>query len=384
MGIDISKIKDLNSAVRDKAKSENSWLKAILIKEIVLFKPRLSDSKKEAFFSELNTLLTSGIDMKTALEIICEEFSKKKERVIFDKIRERVINGENLSKSIKESNMFTPYEYFSLKIAEETGRITEILQELSTFLIRKIKQRRQVTSALSYPVLVMITAVTSVVFMLIYIVPMFQDVYKRFNGEMPAVTKFVISLSGFISDYLWVLLLMILFVFISSKVFGNNNWYKEVKGKITLGFPMIGTVTRKVYLARFCQAMSFLLTSRIPMLKSLEMVRDMIGFYPMEQALLKIESDVMSGKSLNESMKQFPIFDKRFISLVKVGEEANKLDEIFIKMNRQYAEDVEHKLAVLSSLLEPVLIIFVGGIVGFILISMYMPLFSISTGIYGL
>ena len=381
MGIDIRNI-EKKTKVSDKNKT--GGLKDILSRDIILFKSGFKDNKKEEFFSELNTLLSSGIDLKTALEIICDEHSGKKDKVIYEVIKEKVINGENLSKAIKESGKFTPYEYFSLKIAEETGRVSEILSELSEFLNRKIKQKRQLTSALSYPVIVLTTAVIAVVFMLKYIVPLFQDVYKRFNGEMPGITKFVIGISDFISGYLWFFLMFVVLLFILSKIFRDNNWYKDKAGVLKLSFPLIGTITRKVYLARFCQSMSFLLTSRVPMLKSLELVRQMIGFYPMEKAILTIEKDVLAGKSLNESMKQFKIFDNRFIALLKVGEEANKLDEIFSKMNNQYAEDVEYRLSVLSNMLEPVLIIFVGGIVGFILISMYLPLFSLSTGIYGM
>ncbi|OFX26851.1 MAG: hypothetical protein A2033_08155 [Bacteroidetes bacterium GWA2_31_9] len=128
--------------------------------------------------------------------------------------------------------------------------------------------------------------------------------------------------------------------------------------------------------------MALLIASRTPMLRAIQLVRNMIGFYPFEKALDIIDSDIMSGKSLHESMKKFSIFDNRTISLVKVAEEVNQLDTIFERLNKQYSDELEHRIGMMSSLLEPAMIIFVGVLVGVILVAMYLPLFQLSTSIY--
>ena len=137
-----------------------------------------------------------------------------------------------------------------------------------------------------------------------------------------------------------------------------------------------------IYFERFSQSLALLISSKTPLLNAIQLVKNMIVFYPYVKALNVIEKDIMQGMQLNESMSKFPLFDKRVISLIKVAEEVNQLDTIFQKLSKQYSEELEHKLSILSSLLEPVLIIFVGLIVGIILIAMYLPMFQLSTSIY--
>lgn len=371
-----------NKEERSKNSSSYSKFTNILNKDIQLSGNKLKDKKKERFYSDLYTLLSSGIDIKTAMELIIEEQKRKADIKMWNDIQKRVIEGSGLSDAIQQSGRFSDYEYYSLKIGEESGRLNEIMRELSSFFNKKIKQKRQLVSAFSYPIMVLFTAVFVMIFMMNFIVPMFVDVYKRFNGELPGITKFVIKLSEFISGntYYFLLFIVVLFVFYLTQK--NKKWLRKSRSFILLRLPIFGKVIKKIYIARFCHAMALLTASRTPMLRAIELVKKMIGFYPLEQALFIVEQDIVNGKSLHHSLKSFNIFDGRFLSLVKVGEEVNQLDIIFDKLNKQYADDLEHEISIMSGLLEPILIIFVGLLVGFILIAMYLPLFQLSTSVY--
>lgn len=371
-----------NKEERSKNSSSYSKFTNILNKDIQLSGNKLKDKKKERFYSDLYTLLSSGIDIKTAMELIIEEQKRKADIKMWNDIQKRVIEGSGLSDAIQQSGRFSDYEYYSLKIGEESGRLNEIMRELSSFFNKKIKQKRQLVSAFSYPIMVLFTAVFVMIFMMNFIVPMFVDVYKRFNGELPGITKFVIKLSEFISGntYYFLLFIVVLFVFYLTQK--NKKWLRKSRSFIMLRLPIFGKVIKKIYIARFCHAMALLTASRTPMLRAIELVKKMIGFYPLEQALFIVEQDIVNGKSLHHSLKSFNIFDGRFLSLVKVGEEVNQLDIIFDKLNKQYADDLEHEISIMSGLLEPILIIFVGLLVGFILIAMYLPLFQLSTSVY--
>jgi type IV pilus assembly protein PilC len=168
---------------------------------------------------------------------------------------------------------------------------------------------------------------------------------------------------------------------VTSLLVRKNPQFRRITSQLMLGTPTIGKIVNKVYMARFCQNMALLLGSKTPLLKSLGMVRNMIGFYPYEKALETIESDVLHGMLLNQSMQKFKFFDKRLLALTRVAEEVNQLDNIFGKLSVQYSEELEHEINIIGNILEPALIIFVGALVAIILISMYLPLFQLSSSI---
>jgi len=377
-------LKQLQKQNKDKSSNGAGYKEFFdfLNRDIALGKKGLKDQKKEQFYSELNILLTSGTDVRTALEIIVAEQTKKKEKEIFQKLMNKVLEGISLSEAMQESGQFTAYEYYSIKIGEESGKLNEVLKDLTIYFTKKIKQKKQFTSALTYPVLVLVTAVIAVVFMLNFIVPMFVDVFKRFKGDLPALTKFVVKLSNVFSEYIGLVLLIIISIAIFLYLIHKKNWYLNFSSKMLLKTPVIGELTRKIYLARFCQSMALLIGSKTPMLKAIQLIKNMITFYPYQHALTTIENEILHGKPLYKSMEQFPIFDKRTVSLTKVAEEINQLDVVFAKLNDQYSEELEHRIGMLSSVLEPIMIIFVGILVGVILIAMYMPMFQMGTSMY--
>lgn len=381
MAIELSQLKEK----REKRKGKSSFYENIikLLNTDISFKSsKLSDKKKERFYAELQILLSSGIDIKSAFDIIVDEQTKKQDKELFSTISNKVLKGVSVSKALEESKMFSPYEYYSLQIGEESGEINRVLEELAQYFAKRIKQKRQLTNAFSYPVLVLITALAAVFFMMNYMVPMFVDVFSRFHGELPALTKFIVQLSAFTNKYFIVFVLIIIGLFVVRFIVKKHEWYRKLAGIIILRLPFWGNITKMIYFERMAQSMALLISSRTPLLNAVHLVRNMIVFYPYVKALEVIEHDIMKGKHLYESMAKFSLFDKRVISLIKVAEEVNQLDTIFEKLSKQYSEELEYKLSVLSSLLEPFLIIFVGLIVGIILIAMYLPMFQLSTSIY--
>jgi type IV pilus assembly protein PilC len=382
MAIDIRKLKTLEKPV-NLGTSSTSGMKMFefLNRDIHLFNTGLNDKKKEGFYSELSILLSSGIDIRTSLEIIVEEQTNTAQKELFTGIYDRVIGGQSLSEALFQTEKFTLYEYYSLKIGEESGKIREVLTELTLYFSKRIKQRRQLTSALTYPVMVIFTALLAVFFMLKFIVPMFTEVFKRFQGELPPLTRFVISMSGSFSRYAGIFIAIVLLTIFLAWLFRKKPWYRKYTTGLLLKTPLMGMIINKIYLARFCQSMALLLGSKTPMLRAIQLVRDMIGFYPFEQALHTIENDVLHGKLLNQSMQQFPVFDKRILALTRVAEEVNQLDKVYANLNTQYSQELEHQIGIIGNILEPAMIVIVGLLVAVILISMYLPLFQLSTSI---
>lgn len=215
--------------------------------------------------------------------------------------------------------------------------------------------------------------------MLRMVVPMFEDIFNQNGVELPAITRMVINASEFIKNYGWLVILSIGTLIALRKTFSNKPWFKERKDKLLLKLPYIGNFISTVYLAQFTQAVALLAASKVPMLSSIQMVRKMIDFYLLNEALGKVEQGVLAGTSLNGSMAGSKIFDNKMISLVKVAEETNQTEYIFERLNQQYAIEVQQKSKLLSTLLEPMIIIVIGIFVGVILVSMYLPMFKLSS-----
>jgi type IV pilus assembly protein PilC len=380
-GIDIRKLNTSNN-IKDKAGNEGKNIFAFLEKDIVLFKSELSDKKKERFYSELKILFAAGVDLKTALDLLVEEQTKKADIQLFQSIKQNVIEGASLSEAIVNTKKFSAYEYYTIQIGEETGHLSEVLNDLSAYFSGKITQKRQVVNALSYPVLVLCTALGAIFFMLKYVVPMFADVFKRFNSDLPSLTKFIIKLSGAFSHYTFYPFLALCALLIFGYSQRKKIWYKHYSSSVILRVPVLGEIISKVYLERFCRSMNLLITSKTQLINAIGLSAKMIDFYPIATSLEIVKQDIMKGVSLHEALAKYKIYNKRMISLIRVAEEVNQLDVIFGKLSQQYSDEIKHSTSVISSLLEPLMIVFLGLLVAVILVAMYLPLFRLGSAIH--
>ncbi|MCJ8212029.1 type II secretion system F family protein [Mucilaginibacter sp. RS28] len=350
----------------------------ILNKDISFGSKELSDKKKEHLYLELGSLLEAGINLKSSLELITADQQKPKDKVLFKTILDDVLGGATLSIALQKSNRFSLYEIYSLQIGEETGKLNDILNDLAKYYQNKIKQRRKIIGALTYPCIVMATSFGAVFFMLKFIVPMFGDIFKRFGGQLPWITQKIIGVSEALENNFYAGAIVVLLLVVAVYVFKKTPRYQQFTSQLVLRLPVVGGLVQKIYLARFCNSMRLLINARLPLLKAIALIRQMIAYYPIESSLKQVEEDIMKGKTLHESLKQFSIYPPKMVQLVKVGEETNQLDYFFLKIAEQYVDEIEYKTSTLSSMMEPLIVIFLGLIVGIILISMYLPLFQMS------
>lgn len=370
----------LDNIPKKKESKESSFdINDLLKKEITIFGASFSNKKKEAFYIELSVLLKAGLELKDSLDLIGTEQKKETDQQLFSTIIKDLIDGRNFSEAIKKHNHFSDYEYYSIQIGEKTGTLQKVVEELGNFYKRKNEQRRIIVGALSYPIVVLTTALLAVFFMLRMVVPMFADIFKQNKVELPWITQKIVALSNSLEDnYIWFFIFLIcLFVFIS--IFKNKIWYKKISTKILLKIPFVGDFVRKIRIAQFTQAISLLVSAKVPLLNGIQLTRKMIAFYPLQIALEKVEDDILQGKSLYQSISNQSIFDKKMASLIKVAEETNQNEAIFNRLTYQYNEEIQYKSKMISATIEPILILVLGGVVAVILIGMYLPMFKLST-----
>lgn len=382
MAIDLSKIqtekrKTLASTYNRSLTDEGFW------KRDISFGNLLTSSVKEAFYSELVILLTAGLDLKSSLDIIISEQKRVKIKSVFAEMVNKIVAGSTLSEAMMSFKEFTVYEYFSVKIGEESGRLLDVFEELSNYYQKKMKQRKQMVNAFSYPLLILATAIAAVFFMMNFIVPLFADAFLRFNSELPKLTLMVIGLSESLRSYWLFLPFLIVVGYISFLFAKRKTWYRRLISRVIFRVPLVGSLLHNIYLARFCQAMALMTGARTPLVQALDLVKQMMGLYKFEIALERIQVDIHQGQTLHEAMTRFPVFESRLVALVRVGEDTNSLDVVFKRLYDQYSEESDHKTALLSAMLEPLMIILIGGLVAVILIAMYLPMFKLSTSLMG-
>jgi type IV pilus assembly protein PilC len=340
-----------------------------------------SAKQREGLYQELGMLLSAGLDIKTALDLQVAQHRPPLQTTLAQ-LRDAVVGGSTVSTALQQSGQFSAYEYYSVQIGEETGRLATILQELARYYTRQIKQRRQLVQALAYPVMVLGTAVGAVLFMLRFIVPMFADVFKRFGGELPPLTRAIVGLAALVREQALPTLGVLIGLALLIRWLLRRPAARYALSRALLWLPVLGPLLRGVYLGRLCGSLALLTGAHVPLLQALALARQMLSFAPLVQALGVIEERVLGGASLHTSLAEFSyLFDARLVALVKVGEEVNKLDYFFTLLSQQYGEEVDHRAALLSTALEPVIILFLGLVVGLILVGMYLPIFQISNSI---
>ena len=368
----------LKNIQKQKRKMASFDIDSILKKEIS-FGASFSNKKKESFYTELYVLLNAGLTLKDALVLLGEEQKKEKDQTLISQIVTDLIAGKNFSEAIEELKEFSSYEYHSLKIGEQTGTLQKVAQELGVFYKRKNEQRRIILSALSYPIVVLCTAFLAILFMLQFVVPMFADIFKQNKVELPWITQKIMVASRLFQEYWGIIIIFIIAIIVLKQILKNKIWYQKYTSQFLLKLPLIGEFIRKVKIAQFTQAITLLTGAKVPLLNGIQLTKKMIGYYPLEMALEKVENDILQGKSLHQSMGEYKIFDKKMVSLIKVADETNQNETIFKRLTEQYNQEIEYKSKMISATIEPFIILILGVIVATILIAMYLPMFKLST-----
>lgn len=338
----------------------------------------LNDKAKEHFYNEFSSLMDAGLDIQRSLEIIIDEQDKKKRKELFETIKKNLISGSSLASAMENSGVFSTYEYQSVRIGEESGRLNQVLIYLGKYFEDKVKLRKHLIGVFTYPAFVLLVTIGVLYFMLNTVVPMFQEVFQQFGKELPYLTQKIIMVSENFSSVMLIIFIILVGVIALHWSQRKEIWYRKLTGTIILRLPLFGNLFRKIYLARFTQSMELLIVSRTPLVKSLELVSEMINFYPIEEALSTTKAEILKGNSLHSGLQKYKIFDKRFISLIKIAEEINQLEKTFNRMTKQLNDDIDHQTKVLGTLIEPFIIIIIGGIVGLIMVAMYLPMFNMT------
>jgi type IV pilus assembly protein PilC len=328
---------------------------------------------------QLSTMVSSGMSLLRALYVLEDQASSDKLRETLVGVRKDVEAGISLSDALSKHPETFNELYVAMVAAGETGGILEqTLKRVADQLEKDEELRRQVKSAMVYPSLIGGFALLVLVALVAFLVPVFAGVFKDFGGELPAITQFTVGLSEFITGK-WYLAIAIAW----GSVFSFRKWKATEKGRaqwdaFKLKVPWkIGDIVQKVCIARFSRTFSALVGAGVPMLEAIEIVGRTAGNKVIEKAMVDVRASVTKGGTISTPMRAAPVFPTMVTQMIGVGEETGALDAMMNKIADFYESEVEAAVKALTSILEPIMIVVVGAIVGFIIIAMYMPMFEV-------
>ena len=329
---------------------------------------------------QLSTMVSSGMSLLRALYVIEEQTENDKLRESWTEVRRDVEAGLSFSDALgKHPDVFNDL-YVAMVAAGESGGILEsTLERVADQLEKDAALRRMIKAAMVYPILIMTFAFTVLIALVAFLVPVFEKIFKDFGGQLPAITKVTVWMSHMVTGRWYVLIAVAVGI-----VTAFREWKKSERGRVQwdvlkLKFPLkIGDIVQKVALARFSRTFSGLIAAGVPMLEAIEITGKTSGNCVVERAMGDVRASVKKGGTLSAPMRQVPeAFPAMVVQMIAVGEETGALETMLTKVADFYEEQVNAAIKALTSILEPVMILFVGAIVGFIVIAMYMPLFKV-------
>jgi type IV pilus assembly protein PilC len=332
---------------------------------------------------QLSTMISSGLSLLRALSVLEVQTENPRLKAAVVGVRQDIESGKSLSAALeRHPKIFSPL-YISMVRAGETGGFLEdVLVRVSDHLDAQARLRRQVRSAMVYPAVVISVAIGVLTAMLMFIIPVFANVFKQFDAKLPALTQFLMSVSNTLRGQWYLVILGVLAV-----VFGFRHWKSSRSGRpvwdrAKLKAPLrIGSIVHKIALARWARTLASLVTAGVPMLEAIDVTGQTAGNTLVERAMTSVRASVQGGGSIAAALAKESVFPALITNMVRVGEETGALDSTLAKVAEFYEEQVEAAVKALTSILEPAMILIVGGIVGFMVIAMYLPMFDVYNAI---
>jgi type IV pilus assembly protein PilC len=331
------------------------------------------------FSRQFAAMVSAGVAMLRTLIIIVEQCKNKKLRSVLDDVRTSVEGGLSLSDALaKHPQVFDKLYVSMVRAGEAGGILSEVLKRLADFLEARQKLESKVRSAMIYPTVVLIVALVVFWAMLTFVLPIFQGLFRNVGGDLPAYTQFLI----FLSECMRSIWMGVFAIVVGLVIYGVRRYYKTDVGRyqidnLVLQMPVLGELTRKVAVARFSRTFGTLIRAGVPMLAALDVVKDTAGNAVVAKAIERVYNEVRQGGSISKPMSKTSVFPPMVVQLVAVGEETGKLDDMLSKVADFYDMEVENAVEAATSLLEPIMVVGIGGIVGSVVVGMYLPIFTV-------
>lgn len=346
------------------------------------FKKKATTKDISILCRQLYTMIDAGVSINNALNILANNTSNKKLKKVIYSIEDDVKKGEMLSEAMKKHKRVFPALLIAMiESGEISGNLDTMLLRMSIHYEKETKLNNKIKSAMTYPAVLSMVAVGSVIFIMTFVMPTFIEMFEVEGVKLPLSTKILLAISGFLSNHLLVALLFLVIIFVAFSYYMKSDHGVYTISLLKLKAPVIGKLNKKIIVSRFARTLSTLAVSGVSLIQGLPLVAEIIGNKVVEDALMKVREEVAKGESLSDPIKESGIFPEMLSSMITIGEEAGQLDDILNKTADFYDEEVEQAIQTTTALIEPILIVGMSIVIGFIIISILLPMFDMYTKI---
>ncbi len=333
---------------------------------------------------QLSTLIDAGLPLLRCINVLIAQLKPSKLRDILREISSDIQSGSTFAEALaKHPKQFDRLFVNMVRAGEVGGMLETVLQRLAIFMERRQALKRRVRGALIYPIAVIVIACSIVAFLLVRVVPVFAEIFEEFGGELPAPTRVLISAGDFMMYQWWLIIVILCWSVIGLKLLMKSKQVKRVFDRVILKVPLIGDLITKVSVARFARTLGTLVTSGVPILQALKITRETIGNEVVQNAVDAVHDSVQDGGTIAAPLDESKVFPAMVVNMIDVGEETGALDSMLMKVADIYDAEVEAAVDAMLALLEPMIIIVLGGIIGFIVVALYLPIFTLGDQISG-
>ncbi len=355
-----------------------------LFENIAFFQPKVSTKDVVIFTRQFATMIDAGLPLVQCLEILASQQENKTFKKVLTDVKTSVEGGSTFAEGLKAHPEVFDDLFVNLVHAGEMGGILDtILRRLAVFLEKSESLKRKVKGAMVYPGVVITIALSVVAVLLLFVIPVFKEMFEGAGEKLPGPTVLVMALSDGLQKYIVHIIISLVVLFIAFKKFKNSERGGEILDRIALKSPVIGPLLKKVAVARFCSTLGTMISSGVAILDALEITAKTAGNVVIEKAIMNTRSAIAEGRSIAEPLLETGVFPGMVVRMIAVGEATGALDAMLAKIAEFYDEEVDAAVEALTQLMEPVMIVFLGGVCGGMVIAMYLPVFSMAGVISG-
>jgi len=350
-----------------------------LFENVAFLQPSVTQRDVILFCRQFSTMIDAGLPIIQCMDILHAQQENATFKKMLKNIKEQVESGATLADSLKKYPQQFDDLFVNMVSAGEAGGILDtILRRLSAYMEKAAKLKSQVKGAMTYPIVTMIIAVAVVAVILVFVIPVFQEMFADMGGALPPITQVVVAMSEFVKSKIhWIVIGIIIFIFAFKKYYKTEKGRKMVDATM-LKLPVFGLLIRKVAVAKFTRTMGTMLSSGVAILEALDIVAKTSGNKTVEQAIYTVRSGIAEGRTMADPLAESGVFPAMVCQMISVGESTGALDAMLEKIADFYEEEVDQAVDNLTSLIEPFMLVFLGVVIGTLVVAMYMPIFKMA------
>ncbi len=353
-----------------------------LFENVSFMQPKVTRKDVVIFTRQFSTMIDAGLPLVQGLTVLSDQADNKTFKNILKGITKDVEGGATLAESLKKTPKVFDDLYVNLVAAGEVGGVLDtVLQRLASYIEKAEKLRSKIKGAMIYPAVVVAIAIVVLSIILIFVIPVFEDMFKSVGSALPLPTQFVVNLSRFVKSNVHYLIGACILLGVAFRFYRNSEGGRKRTDALLLKLPVFGPLLKKVAVARFTRTLSTMISSGVPILDALEIVAKTSGNVILEEVIFEVRASIAEGQTIAEPLSETGIFPAMVVQMISVGEATGALDTMLEKIADFYDDEVDAAVEALTSMLEPLLMVFLGGAIGGMVIAMYLPIFKMAAAL---